>query len=237
MSQTDLHTAAGEYFDAVRSARMAKTVFWMLVWVALVTQLVCFILVQFAGILDTPPPAGAAAGATRPATEPIGPTTRAVPSPPEPANTEIELRRRTIECLMPVAQVVGLGAAVLLSLSLLVTLLVALVGGLGGARGFTSSLFWSLLLLMLLVPWQHMFPDALASGVLTDLGRMQSAIEGVRPQYDAGKYFSYAMILHFIRFLVYPVIALLAWMVVGLRFARGLRRVNETVSSVQKEAR
>lgn len=236
MDAVELPSAGAEYFAAMKSVRAAKMVTWLLVWVALAVQVTCFILAQFTAFLEPPKasPATQPAAATGPAAATrASAATRPVSAPAPSADARTAgLRRSTVAWVLAVTKFAGPAAGAILALALGIGLLVSLVGRLGGAKELAGALFWSVFLLAMLCPWRQVFPGTIGAGVLFDFGEMHAAIARAGADVAAGRYYTAAAILHFIRFLAYPLLTLLVWIVVGLKFARGLRRVNQSTSVV-----
>ena len=236
MEETELKSAASEYLDAIRTVRIVKSAMWLLVWAAIMAQLVCFILVQFVGLIDPPDPAAALAearaAATRAATAPATAIAPARPAASALAASRevVRIREQALGWLLRLTKFVAPVACMVLSVALLTGLQLSLVGRLGGASGLASSFFWSIILLVMLVPWQRVLPDMLGVGVLYNFQELTAAVKLVQSDWDHGRYASQAMILHYVRFLAYPVIVLLVWMLVGVKFAKGLKKINRSTS-------
>jgi hypothetical protein len=243
MDPLEIQSESSEYVGALRPLRVAKAVAWLLVWAVLAAQVVCFVLAQFTGSLGAPGGAVAAAtpaAQTRPASNPATSEANApalAPRPQAPAMLlavgeaeAVRLRRAAVESVLSLTEFVGPVAALALMMLIGTALQIVLVGRLGGARGFASSLVWSIVLLLTLTPWQQFLGGMAASGVLFDYDTLQTALRQVQPQWSAGEYASPVFLAHLARFLLAPFIVLLVWILVGLRFAQGMRQVNRSTS-------
>ncbi len=238
MTQVELRNNAGDYIDAMRSVRCAKNITWLLIFVALALQIGAFITMQFTTMLDpikTPaaasfaPPAAEAtpAPATVPATAPAA----VVRATTQPAAANAADQARMIEGVLywalPIAKMAAPLLALLLSLTLLLGVLMILAGRLGGARGMVSAFFWSLILLVLLVPWQAMLPGATIWGVFSDLGEMEAHVARFKAAWGGHET---AILTHYLRFLALPGLALLVWLIAGLKFACGYRKMTASTA-------
>ena len=149
----EMGTLPSEYSQALRSIRAAKTIFWCLLLLAILAQLVVFGLTVWGGVLDALYKADTA---SKPATS----STRAI---------EIaEQWRINFQWILPMTQFLAMVMGLLLVMSLQVAVLVALVGRLGGVGSLVSAFFWSLLLAAILVPWHSVFEQSPFTGALFD---------------------------------------------------------------------
>jgi hypothetical protein len=146
--------------------------------------------------------------------------------------------------LIPVANFLGILFAVLLSVVLFLIVMIMLVGRLIGVAGVTSGFVWSVLLLLLLFPWQAFLisegrsPSAYAAAP----GRSTYSYEYLaeQPAFKVpGVLYTYPelrdeanfdhnwkepeVILKWARFLVFPLVTLLILMMVQAKSSRGLR--------------
>ena len=261
MKPVEIQSESSEYVGALRPIRIAKTVAWLVVWLALAGQVVCFILAQFTASLGAAPaPAvrvsgspAASPGQVRPTSGPqavaeanAAAEAKSAPEASGPPATRPSararsaddagqfeaagLRRAAVAAVLSFTKFAGVLAALAMTMFIAVALLLSIAARLGGAGGFASALVWSILLLLALVPWQQFLGGLVGSGVLVGYDEMQRAIEQVQPDWSAGKYLSAAPVAHLARFLLAPFIALLIWILVGLRFAQGMKGVNRSTS-------
>jgi predicted membrane-bound spermidine synthase len=196
-----------EYCDAFRSVRAAKNLFWWLIAAAIVVQLAAFVLVNFVGVID---PLYGSAGASR--------TAQAA-----------DAARRWDDLLhwaLPATKFLALVSGMLLSLVLLVAVKLSLVGRLGGVAGLISAFFWSLLLLAIVTPWQQVMDGAVTCGALYNLGELTKAAGKVKSDWGAKGVSVFDQVLFHARFVAFPLVALLVWLTVHRKFARGHRGMN-----------
>jgi hypothetical protein len=238
--QVELRPMSNEYVSAVRSVRRAKTIAWLAIGAAILMQLTCFILARFGGLLEDLQPPGARAvsrAATCSATEcatRLAATTAtkqaATQAVPESKCYSFLAYHRPIRWIFDGTKCAAPAAGLALVLFLLAATQISLAGRLGGAGGFASATVWSILLLMFLIPWQDYLGGWLA-GVMCRADEVRFAMWTVQGDWSAGEYFSPEVLAHLARFILYPVLALLAWLMVGMRFATGMRAVNETTAA------
>jgi hypothetical protein len=221
--ETDEQINPAEYSQALRSIRRAKNWFFLLIGLAIVVQIAAFVGVQFFGLLD-----GSQAVTGSPAA-----AQEAVPaSMPAPPATGRQLMMTSqnwyslLSGLLPGAQVLALVMVVLLVLTLLLAAMVSLVGRLGGVDGMIGAFFWSLILLVVLIPWQDFLQMRLASGALFNLDELIAAAKGIKKAWGAEDVGMSRYILYYARFLGYPLVALVIWLSKQGRFGYGYRTMR-----------
>ena len=234
MQQIQYEMRPGEYADAMRSARGVRMALWLGCGAAIFVQVAAFLLVEYGGVLG---PAGAggrrgAAASATAATRPAGaaaaarPTTAgaargaaAAAAAPAAEAPSAEQWKAVLSWLLPACKFGGLVLAFLLTATLWLAVLLSLVGRLGGIGGLVGALFWSLLLLAMLVPWQNVLPgSSLACGALFNLGDLLSARAAAEGWTSRLVYFG--------RFLAYPLAAAAVWLIVHLRFGAGCAKMD-----------
>jgi hypothetical protein len=258
--QIELQPLSSECLAALRPVRLAKTIAWLVVWVALAIQVICFVLVRFTSLLDvasTAAPVASVRAMTPAATSGRGAQTQSTSGPEAAANAAtspttaptpavrpapvrdvavtgndtytVHLRRQTVGWLLQVTKFIGPVAALALMVFLMAAGQISLTGRLGGAGGFVSAFVWGVFLFLLLVPWQQYLGGWLA-GALCSFEELQAAVSRVQKEWSAGQYYSPAVLAHLASFLLYPFLALLVWIIIGLRFAQGMKKVHESTS-------
>ena len=224
MDSTIAQAGTSDYLDAFRSVRLAKNLCWIAVFLALATQVFGFVMVSFVGKIDAAPSLGIDYGVVVAPTAPYSPETV----------EQAEAWYQVLYWLMPTAKFVGLVAAMLLSLTLLLALKLSLLGRLSGVAGFVRAFFWSLILLAMVIPWQQ-FPaeSSFASGVLCSLGYVVRHTQKMLALWGGPQSVELLdQILYYGRFLAYPGIALLIWLTIHLKFAKGLRMVKARANAL-----
>ena len=230
MKQIRYETRPAEFADAMKSVRAARIIFWLILAAAIGSQVGGFLLIEFGGVLGTDEVALArpekqppeAAGKKKPPAVAAKKAPASAPGakkPAAPAGTA-EKWKRTLSWLFPTAEFAGLVAAMLLALTILFAVALSLLGRLGGTGGLVSAFFWSLVLLAIMIPWQQALPESpVACGALYEMDELLAARAEAAEAWDARG-------LYFVRFLAYPVLAMLVWLVVQLRFARGCAQMD-----------
>lgn len=125
--------------------------------------------------------------------------------------------RRIVEGVMPVMAFAGVISCIMLMLCYIVALNLALSGRLGGVRGSLAGFLWMAVALILLLPWEQW---------LGPLGSPLSGVYSTAAQtMDIPTDFATGMAeaAHYVRYLAYPVLALLIVWVADRRYARGYR--------------
>lgn len=132
-----------------------------------------------------------------------------------------------IQLGLPTAEFLGQVSCGLLTLSFLFAALVCLSGGLGGVRGAISAFFWMLVLLALLFPWGRWLGSTAGAeqipGVYYTFGELEQLPAEFGNWLDAA--------LHYVRYLGYPLLALLIALASDRRFSRGYRLVQRHLES------
>ncbi len=185
-------------------------------------------------------PAASQPASTQPASAAAGPRPRG----PLSIDKEAEAARNremwylVLVWALPTAKFLAVVIAALLTCTLLLAVLMSLVGRLGGAAGFVSAFFWSLILLAMVTPWQQVLNGTWACGALYNLSDLLTQIKLVKPSWDPPTPpTTLDLTLFYARFLAYPAIALLVWLVVQTKFARGYGRMNLSLLAPEPEKR
>jgi hypothetical protein len=196
-----------EYYEAFRSVRAAKNLFWWLIAAAVVLQLAAFMLVNFVGVID-------------PLHQPPG------ASQPAQAADPAQRWQDVFGWALPATKFLAFASGMLLSLTLLLAVKLSLLGRLGGVAGLISAFFWSLVLLAIITPWQQVMQGAVACGALYNFDELVRAVGKVRCPWGAKNVSFVTQVLFYARFIAYPVVAVLVWLMVQAKFARGYRGMN-----------
>ncbi|MFP3937886.1 MAG: hypothetical protein ACLFVW_06055 [Phycisphaerae bacterium] len=206
MSAEPYKTSISEYAEAFDSVRLAKNIFWLLIAAAIVVQLVCFVLVHFVGVTNQ----AAQLGATQPASSASG-------------------WYHALHWIMPAVKFIALVSALLLMLTLMFAVKLSLLERMGGVAGLMSAFFWSLILFALLVPWQDVLAGSFASGALYNLGELTDSKARLGDGWGN-------KVLFYARYAAYPVVTVLVWLVVQMKFGRGYRVIVSTLAAGAQKA-
>ncbi|HUU82502.1 MAG TPA: hypothetical protein VM243_03260 [Phycisphaerae bacterium] len=209
-----------DYAGAMRTIRAARGLFLLLLLLSLLTHGTVYALARWTQFL--------------PATEAVQQEVQA--PAPEQAPGTIDLEEPVqrfawlyylVKMLLPLSEFVGQLACGALLLCYLLNTNVALLGRLGGVRGSLSAFFWMLVLLALLFPWHRWLGEA--------SGQMQ--VPGVYLTFDEVTHLPTefadrpAEVLHYVRFLGYPLLVLLIALVGDRRYAKGYRLAQRQVEA------
>jgi len=233
MEQVEYQSDLAQYADAFRSVRAAKNLFFVLLLLAVLVQLAAFALVQFAGVMDAskgedPAQAIMSDSQQKTATRPADPD----------KFSSASLWYQVLYWALPTTKFAGIVLAALLALTLLTGVQISLVGRLGGAAGLVSALFWSLILLAMMTPWQQALQSSAACGALYNYSDLCRGARLVNQAWDPqARPSSLGLTLYYARFVAYPLLALLVLLVVQSKFARGYGRMNASAAAAGPQQR
>ena len=219
-----------QYRDAFGTVRAAKNWFWWLILISVLVQLGGFAAVRFGGVIDDAPIVkhllsdGAAAG---PAT-----TKPAEVADEHDGTVSAEVWYETLAWVFPATKFIATVSGLLLLLVMQLAVAISLVGRSGGAGKFASAFFWSLLLWVLLIPWQQVgtFRSTFACGALWNLQELVKHTAEVT--WGAKDVPLLTQIFYYARFVAYPALAILVAIIVQVRFARGWLQTLAALSPV-----
>jgi hypothetical protein len=216
---------------ALGSIRAGKN--WMLVLIvlSLLVQLAGFIAVRFGGVIDVPSAAAQLRGRQPLSEAVVAPATRPADAPAA-TRPAVEIAPGAEEAsdwwylvllwALPGTRFLAMAMAILLTLTLLMATDVALVGRYGGVAGFVGAFFWSLLLLVVLIPWQLILTGSeYVCGACSGLSGLILHTDAL-PDDPSGNWFE--VVYYYARFNGLPVLALALLLIVQLKFGRGLER-------------
>lgn len=209
MEQLQPQIGAAPATAALKSLRLAKTFWSLLIILAILIHLAAFVMVEWAGVADTKSPKAMAGQAT---------TKKAGEQKPEPNPASVI--KDIMDQAMPIAKLAAPVSCGILVAVLALAVLVAIADGTGDTGGFVSAFLWGVILLVMLTPWQNLLRNVLVYGALYDGGL--DDIKNTKEAWVSGRHVA-DQILYFGRFVAYPVIALLVWILVQAKFARGFK--------------
>jgi hypothetical protein len=208
-----------ECADAFRSIRAAKNITATLIVICILAQIGATLAVHFARVLDDTPISATPTSQTEPTDEPVAePATR----PAATSDTEFAaLTEVLMKFGLPAARFAALVLCLLLVLMVMFAVKLSLVERVGGVAGFMSAFNWSLILLVMLIPWQQILSSSISCGALFNLSELTSADTAL------GKAPSQIeQVVFYARFIAYPCVALLTCLIVQAKFAKGFSSVN-----------
>ena len=201
MADTGIATAA-DYADAMLTARSAKNWLFLILLVSLLLQLAIFFLYHFEIVQVAVPAAPTTARAA---------TTTTAPVPVD---------RSIVESLLHGAiratDFLGIVLAVVLALVLLLVVNIMLVGRLIGVARVTSACVWTLLLMILVFPWQFIL-GRYACGVLYTWGELTDLARWHDVPWEKA-------LLSWARFAIFPALAVIILMSIQVKSVRGIRQ-------------
>jgi hypothetical protein len=197
MADSTLATAA-DYADAMLTARRAKNWLFRLLLLILLIQLAAFFLYHFDWLKLTAPSHA---------------TTAPAPAPVRTAQYQDLLRFLTALC-----DFLGIALVIVLALVLFLIAIMMLVGRLIGVSRITSAYVWSLVLAVLLFPWQALLESYAFPGVLYTWTEL---VTGARWPADAELEI---LFLRWARFVGFPVVAVIILLSIQITSSRGLRQ-------------
>ncbi|MBN1346062.1 MAG: hypothetical protein JXQ73_25465 [Phycisphaerae bacterium] len=148
---------------------------------------------------------------------------RRLPVASRPASAAI-YREDIIRAVLPLARFAGLACSGLLIMTYLIGVNICLAGRMGGVCHATSAFFWSVVLVTLLFPWRNLVPGSMIElpDAFFTLAELQHGLREL--PHDRLSH-----ILHYGRFILWPVFAMLAALVSGVRFSLAYRHVQRAV--------
>jgi hypothetical protein len=208
MTESNIYTRA-DYADALLSAKRGKSILFVLILLLLLIQLALFFVGRYSTALT--------------------PTTNGPPWP------------QFIQYVIGLVDFLGLILPVVLGVVLLLIIAILLVGRLLGSGKLVSAFLWSVVLVMLLFPWQSMLNNPIYNHDMVN-GELGIKIPGVLytwveyshkgsgVSFDSTFDSSHAAstVLHWARFVVFPLVAVLILLTIQMKSDRGLRQALGT---------
>ena len=125
----------------------------------------------------------------------------------------------TYTMVVPVTQLASLIAVSSQAIIVFVTLLVVLVAQAPGVAQMTRSLIWSVLVLFMFLPWQYFARDFPIPGVIYGYSEL---LRLIGPHVAGEKVYPFEIWMVYGRFVVWPIMGLLALLVTAERFRAGV---------------
>jgi hypothetical protein len=147
------------------------------------------------------------------------------PLPDETALVRSGQLRQFMEMMLPLAMFVGLGSTVLLLGCYLLSVNVALSGRLGGVQGSLAALIWMAVVLLLIIPWAQCADGwgVPVPGVYVTADQLMNLpTEFVNVT---------ARVIHYVRYLGYPLLIFLVVVAGDRRYARGYRLAHRQIEA------
>ena len=233
-----------EYSIAFRSVSRAKNLCLFAILLAMLLQLAAFCLVRFVGVLDAaekrapapsvrkqvdskPKATTRPAVAKQPATRDTSAVTAAVPDGNDNAAVgTAHMWRAILSASLHAIKVLSPIVALLLTLMTLLAVKFSLVGRLGGAAGLVGALLWSMLVLVLVSPWQNILLHRFACGATYTLDELVRQTRQIHAVWGAAGVGTLPLVLYYVRFVGLPVVTILVWISVVVRFSMGRSQMS-----------
>lgn len=248
------------FTEALTTVRCAKNVFLTVLILSLLIQLAGFVMVRFTKLVAEPVSSMAAepapkhnlvqTAATAPASGEA--TTMAAAATSEPTSASApavaawhksaghhrmaqastctdgyKTWYHVFRWLLPATMFLAMISGALLLLTLMFTVKLSLLARTPGVEGYLSSFFWAMLLWVLLIPWQQMMDGRFLYGATFTL---EELIRQTRTIFWEGNDTIVESLTYYLRFMFYPILALVIALYVQCRYALGVRRMTMAVS-------
>lgn len=207
---------AADYADAMLVARRAKSVLVLILLLALLLQIGLFFAARYSDVIFKP----ADLVATSQPIEPVAFTPAVASTPLKASSKWLDM----VHYLVGLSGFLGVALSIVLSLVLFLLVKIMLVGRLIGVARVTSAYVWSLVLIVLLFPWQAFLSSH-------DFTSREFMLPGVLYTWDELLRFARfstddlpASVLKWAKFVGFPVLAVLMLMVIQIKSNRGLRQ-------------
>lgn len=239
MPMADTIATAADYADAMMTARKAKNLLFLLLLLVLLAQLSIFFVAAYTDFIVQHEPAAATTNseevvaATLPSTAPAGDEGVILKADSEGVSASASNEKVTaaLRLLTGLCAFVGVMLPLVLTFILLLIVGIMLVGRLIGVSRLTSAYIWTIVLLVLLFPWQAFLDPSIWRwpGALYTWDELMS--NGQFMHTDGKSIFYY--IVGWGRFVAAPVIALLILLSIQVKSNRGMRQaLGESVTDV-----
>jgi hypothetical protein len=198
---------AADYADALFTSRRAKNVLVLILLLLLITQLGIFFAVRFEAI-------NISSATTRPAS---------------PHTIDL------LQYLIGAIDFVGVTLSIVLCIVLLLIVTIMLVGRLIGVARLTSAFVWSLILIVLLFPWQAFLSNATFSDTSFKIPGVLYTWDELRAN---GKFPNSPpdSILKWARFVVFPFVGVIVCLIIQAKSNRGIRQAFGETDDIEPAA-
>jgi len=214
---------AADYADALMSARRGKNILLLLLLLIVIAQITLFFLLRY-NVLKVSDTSATIDIGTASAT--VAPTTQSALAHP----------MGLLQYVICITNFMGAAGSVVLSLILLLLTGIMLVGRLIGVGRMTSAFLWSLVIVVLLFPWQAFLnnanmdaPEFKVPGVLYTWTELTNPRVGAH--FDTSD--AFRAILKWARFVGFPLLTVIMLLAIQVKSNRGLKQAlgEETYTS------
>jgi len=196
---------AADYADAIMTARRAKNTLFLILLLILIVQMTLFFLGRNK-ILNY---GGAEVGVESVAT-----------SQPTSAPVVSQEWIEKLQYIVGITAYLGIVLTIVLAIVLLLIVKIMLVGRLIGVARLTSAFIWTVVLALLLFPWQAFWPNDYKFKVPGVLYTWDELVHRVK--YQTGV--SDDSVLFWARFVAFPAVALIILLSIQIKSRRGLQQ-------------
>ncbi len=216
MNSTRAIETAADYADALMTARAVKHLLLLLLMLMLLSQIAMFFIARYTTVLDPL----------------IVPTTQPVLTG-APGLADARPMHRILQYLTGVTDFLGILFALLLSVVLLLIVNIMLVGRLIGVARVTSAFIWSVLLILLLFPWQAF----LNSQNFTEEWKVPGVLYTWSELVTFARFSTtdrYYVFIKWTRFVVLPIVTVFILLTIQIKSSRGMRQAlgEEEVTAI-----
>lgn len=206
----DSIATAADYADAIMTARRAKNTLFLLLLLILLTQLTLFFVGRYTEVNFADDDVTVEAIVTMPAVDEAA---------TQPVIAEKWRAVDLLEYLVGLTAFLGIALAIVLAIVLLLIVKIMLVGRLIGVARLTSAFIWTVVLTVLLSPWQAFWEDYAFKlpGVLYTWDELVRRVRFSTATTDEA-------VLSWVRFVGAPLLALIILLVIQVKSRRGLQQ-------------
>lgn len=203
-----------EFKTALASLRKARNFFMLIILIVLIFQIGVFFAVDKTDILSNAP-----AVQEVPTSQPACGTKECkIPG---------EAWRKMFNWTLPASRYAAFFAAIMLTVTLGVGAHFSMLGpNSRGIHQMISAFLWSMVLVLLLAPWQKIMPAAGIASATFSLGDIFVMQQKVSPQ-------KLGYLTYYARFVAYPAIAVLVWCMVAAKFGKSCRKLTAQQADVK----
>ena len=205
-----------DFLAGLSSLRRAKNIFCLLIVLAVLTQIAAFAMVNWVNIIDT-----------------ASQVSLATPTQEQQVTSDFgnaDVWYKVLEWVLPFTRIVAVVCGVLTVITMMFASLLSMISGQGGIKCFFGAFFWSLLLLAVVLPWQMIMKGSLVAGAMYNMGELIRWLKISIEPWARSEVSTLQQISYYARFMAYPILVLIIWIVVQVKFGRGFRIVASNVS-------
>ncbi len=232
---------SADYADALLAARRAKNWLFLLLLLGLLAQITIFFLAKFDKVVRIGPSGEATATMTmpnvnvesKPAT--TAPATAEMSVSPPHEKTSVTVSGGVFPWIINSITYLGTIFSIALALIVLLIVLIMLVGRLIGVSHSTAAFVWSVVLVLLLFPWQLFYDRETAPAAMEKAAAGEIRLDDYRwpgafytwselkqgTKFPAG--FNNVAVLRYARFAGFPLITLIILFMVQAKSGRGVK--------------